>query len=143
MAVTHNVTLVIDGGTYTMQSDLAISGDISIKPVDVVETSINKRKLLIEFIEYLGRVGDKFGAIITSLTATWNATIFDIEIVANGVTYTVHSDLAITGGASIKADDSDLTNTRCLACMIQLVNKMSAIGINFGSVITSLSVTAI
>ncbi len=67
MAVTHNVTLVVSGKTISMQSDL-IFGSSALSKMDTDELTIREQDSAIILLKCLGRVGNDFGAPITSLT---------------------------------------------------------------------------
>lgn len=141
MAVTHNMVFSINSITYTIQSDFITGSGMLYNPPANVAT-LAQHENFMQFTELIAKLGDRFGAVITSLSATWNATIFDLELVANGTTYSFHSDLSITATPSI-INDTDTIDTKCLVTIARTVEKIAAIGRGFGFVITSLNITAI
>ncbi len=66
MTVTHNVTLIVNGKTISMQSDLAF-GSTALSKMDTDELTMGEQESAVFLLKCLGRVGNDFGAIITSL----------------------------------------------------------------------------
>lgn len=67
MAVTHNITLDVNGKTISAQSDL-VHGPTCLVKMDTDELTISEQDSIIFLLKCLGRVGNDFGAVITSLT---------------------------------------------------------------------------
>ena len=70
MSVTHDIVLVADGTTFSMQGDLACGNSATLK-MDTDELTVGQQKQVIALIKCLGCVGNKFGETpITSLSVT-------------------------------------------------------------------------
>lgn len=69
MAVTHNVTLIVNGKTISAQSDL-VYGPTALVKMDTDELSICEQEAIVFLMKSLGRIGNDFGATITSLSVT-------------------------------------------------------------------------
>lgn len=67
MAVTHNVTLIVNGKTISMQGDL-VYGSSALAKMDTDELSITEIDAAVFLMKCLGRIGNDFGAPITSLS---------------------------------------------------------------------------
>lgn len=69
MAVTHNLVLVVSGVTISAQSDFVVGQDGLVK-MDTDEITIDQQRKVLDLISCISGVGNKFGAVITSLSVT-------------------------------------------------------------------------
>ncbi len=70
MAVTHNITLVANGVTLSMQGDLE-SGDAALIKCDTDSLTLGQNRIVLKLFKCLGDVGKKFGDTpITSFAVT-------------------------------------------------------------------------
>lgn len=67
MAVTHDIVLVANGITFSMQGDLESGGTATLK-MDTDELTVAQQDSVLKLVKCLGNVGNRFGAIITSLS---------------------------------------------------------------------------
>lgn len=67
MAVTHNAVLVANGKTVSAQSNF-VHGVGQLVKMDTDELTLEQQIAVLRLLQCVGEVGDKFGAIVTTLT---------------------------------------------------------------------------
>jgi len=137
----YTIQAVVNAKTFNMVGNLE-SGDAALFTPSAVEATLTQHDFLAKIVRELGALSCTFGVVITSLSVTWNVTVFDIELKIDGDTFSMHSDLAIDASPSVVPDIVP-TDTSCLKAIVRLITNLGKLGRVFGVVITSFDVAAV